>query len=101
MTKQEFIERYDVLAAYYVQSQELGEMLHKYLLDGHSVVCFGSSLMEQYILLLAEMSGVDKELIEGLLYEGGCVCYINKEMNHPFTIITAEDLWEFNELLGG
>lgn len=98
MTKQEFIELFEVVQQYHEQSRELGEMLHKTLLDGHSVVCFGSKLQEAYIKLLHDVSGVPTELIEQLLYEGSFSMYIGFEgEQNEYRIVTAEDLWEVNE----
>lgn len=98
MTKQEFIELFEVVQQYHEQSRELGEMLHKTLLDGHSVVCFGSKLQEAYIKLLADNSGVTTELIEQLLYEGSFSMWIGFEGEQKeYRIVTAEDLWEANE----
>ena len=98
MTKQEFIELFEVVQQYHEQSRELGEMLHKTLLDGHSVVCFGSKLQEAYIKLLHDVSGVPTELIEQLLYEGSFSMYIGFEgAQKEYRIVAAEDLWEANE----
>ena len=98
MTKQEFIELFEVVQQYHEQSRELGEMLHKTLLNGHSVVCFGSKLQEAYIKLLHDVSGVPTELIEQLLYEGSFSMYIGFEGEQKeYRIVTAEDLWEANE----
>lgn len=98
MTKQEFIELFEVVQQYHEQSRELGEMLHKTLLDGHSVVCFGSKLQEAYIKLLHDVSGVPAELIEQLLYEGSFSMWIGFEGEQKeYRIVTAEDLWETNE----
>ena len=98
MTKQEFIELFEVVQQYHEQSRELGEMLHKTLLDGHSVVCFGSKLQEAYIKLLYDVSGVPTELIEKLLYEGSFSMWIGFEGEQKeYRIVTAEDLWEANE----
>lgn len=100
MTKQEFTELFEVLQQYHEQSRELGEMLHKTLLDGHSVVCFGSKLQEAYIKLLHDVSGVPAELIEQLLYEGSFSMWIGFEGEQKeYRIVTAEDLWEANEAL--
>ena len=83
---------------YHEQSRELGEMLHKTLLNGHSVVCFGSKLQEAYIKLLHDVSGVPTELIEQLLYEGSFSMWIGFEgAQKEYRIVTAEDLWEANE----
>lgn len=79
MTKQEFTELFEVLQQYHEQSRELGEMLHKTLLNGHSVVCFGSKLQEAYIKLLYDVSGVPTEHIEQLLYEGSFSMWIGFE----------------------
>lgn len=98
MTKQEFTEMFEVVQQYHEQSRELGEMLHKTLLDGHSVVCFGSKLQEAYIKLLADNSGVPAEMIEQLLYEGAYSVYIGYDGEQTeYRIVTAEDLWEANE----
>ncbi|MBQ6583662.1 MAG: hypothetical protein IIX42_00745 [Alistipes sp.] len=98
MTKQEFIELFEVVQQYHEQSRELGEMLHKTLFDGHSVVCFGSKLQEAYIKLLHDVSGVPTELIEQLLYEGSFSMWIGFEGEQKeYRIVTAEDLWEANE----
>ena len=98
MTKQEFIELFEVVQQYHEQSRELGEMLHKTLLNGHSVVCFGSKLQEAYIKLLYDVSGVPAELIEQLLYEGSFSMWIGFEgAQKEYRIVTAEDLWEANE----
>lgn len=98
MTKQEFIELFEVVQQYHEQSRELGEMLHKTLLNGHSVVCFGSKLQEAYIKLLHDVSGVPTELIEQLLYEDSFSMYIGFEGEQKeYRIVTAEDLWEANE----
>jgi hypothetical protein len=98
MTEQEFIELFEVVQQYHEQSRELGEMLHKTLLDGHSVVCFGSKLQEAYIKLLADNSRVATELIEQLLYEGSFSMWIGFEGEQKeYCIVTAEDLWEANE----
>lgn len=98
MTKQEFTELFEVLQQSHEQSRELGEMLHKTLLDGHSVVCFGSKLQEAYIKLLADNSRVPAELIEQLLYEGSFSMWIGFEGEQKeYRIVTAEDLWEANE----
>ena len=98
MTKQEFIELFEVLQQYHEQSRELGEMLHKTLLDGHSVVCFGSKLQEAYIKLLYDVSGVPTELMAQLLYEGSFSMWIGFEGEQKeYRIVTAEDLWEANE----
>lgn len=98
MTKQEFTELFEVVQQYHEQSSELGEMLHKTLLDGHSVVCFGSKLQEAYIKLLADNSRVSAELIEQLLYAGSFSMWIGFEGEQTeYRIVTAEDLWEANE----
>lgn len=98
MTKQEFTELFEVVQQYHEQSRELGEMLHKTLLNGHSVVCFGSKLQEAYIKLLHDVSGVPTELIEQLLYEGSFSMYIGFEgAQKEYRIVAAEDLWEANE----
>ena len=100
MTKQEFIELFEVVQQYHEQSRELGEMLHKTLLNGHSVVCFGSKLQEAYIKLLADNSRVSAELIEQLLYDGAYSVYIGYDGEQTeYRIVTAEDLWEANEAL--
>ncbi|MBO5217484.1 MAG: hypothetical protein J6B41_07055 [Alistipes sp.] len=95
MTKQEFIDRFDALDTFHAQQAQLGDMLHQFLLDGYSVVSFGGDLIEQYIIMLAEMSGIDKDCIDNLLFEGGGMYYINGNINEPFNVVTAEDLWDF------
>lgn len=95
MTKQDFITRFETIKDYHKQQQELGEALHKHLLNGYSVVCFGDNMMTQYVEMLAELSGIDKDSMECVIYEGGGTFYADGDIDKPFNVITGEDLWDF------
>lgn len=94
MQKQTFIEMFEKAQNFFKQQHELGQMLHKTLLNGGSVVSFGGELLEGYVKLLAEQSGISQDSIEWLLYEGGGRCFKDKV---SYSVITAEDLWEFEK----
>ena len=96
MTRSEFIDKYDVLKRHYDQSIEIGDVLGRVLLDGPAVVDYGGELEAHYIKLLAAQSGISEDAIGWLLYEGGGSCYI-EEREQKFNVITAEDLWEFEQ----
>ena len=63
---------------------------------------YGGSLQDHYIQLLAELSGIDKEIISCLLYEGPSMHYYGEQSNGHHAIevnvVTAEDLWDFYAL---
>lgn len=60
-------------------------------MDG-GVVTLGFELMVAHVEMLSEMCGMDKEMIEWVLYEGGGKAYKDKK---EYDIHTAEDLWNF------
>lgn len=93
--KQSFVMYFEVAKLFIEEQEELCEALHKFLLDGHSVVTFGGSLLNSYIKLLAQYSGISIEAIEWLLFEGGGACSRDGGPDH--LVITAEDLWEFEK----
>lgn len=95
MNRQEFIEKFEVAQNFYKNSIELCEALHKSLLDGHSVVSFGSTLLNSYLSMLAESSGIDADTLGWLLFEGGGNCYKFNDRNTPYLVITPADLWDF------
>lgn len=99
MTKQEFVRYFEIVADTLEAQRELGEALHKYLLDGHSVVCFGGKLCDAYTRLLSLASGISVDMIDWLLYEGGGTAYLDKLAKEPFFINTAEDLWEYHQAI--
>lgn len=98
MTKKEFVQKFEVLQVHNVEAVEIGRDLGRFLLDGSAVVKYGGFLQDNYIELLAELSGIDKDLISALLYEGGGMHYYGDDNEIQYNVITAEDLWEFNEL---
>lgn len=95
MTKQEFIDKYHALNSFYDKQERLGCLLHESLLDGHSIVVFGNSLADAYIELLSLASGIDKDCIENLLYEGGTTYYKAGSEYQPYNVSTPEELWDF------
>lgn len=95
MTKQEFIEKYNALSAFYDKQEQLGNILNESLLDGHSIVVFGNDLADAYVDLLAMASGIDKDCIETLIYEGGTTYYRAGNEYTPYSVSTPEELWDF------
>lgn len=95
MTKQEFIEKYNALSAFYDKQEQLGNILNESLLDGHSIVVFGNDLADAFIDLLAMASGIDKDCIETLIYEGGTTYYRAGNEYTPHSVSTPEELWDF------
>lgn len=97
MTKSEFIERLETIQSFYDAQKDLGYTLHKKLLNGHSVVVFGDEVVKIAIQMLSELSGIESDLIEWLLYEDGGTIYYGEDHKEEFLIVTAEDLWEAHE----
>lgn len=95
MTKQEFIEKYNALSAFYDKQEQLGNILNESLLDGHSIVVFGNDLADAYVDLLAMASSIDKYCIENLLYEGETTYYKADSGYQPYKVSTPEELWDF------
>ncbi len=95
ISKREFIERYEVVERFWKQAQELGDALNRLLLEGGAVITYGDELMIAYIDTLAEDSGIDKDTIGWLLFEGGGQMWQDENDTNPRNVITAEDLWEF------
>ena len=99
MTREEFVKKFEVLKAHNDQAMAIGDALGKHLLDGSPVVAYGGFLEQHYIELLAELSGIAKEGISALLYEGPSMHYYGEEKNGHHAIetnvVTAEDLWDF------
>lgn len=98
MTKEQFVYKFEVLQAHDKEAVEIGRDLGRLLCDGYAVIKYGGALQDNYIQLLAELSGIDEDLISGLLYEGGGMHYYGVNDEIKFNVITAEDLWDFNEL---
>ena len=102
MTRNEFIDKFEVLKAHNGKSIAIGEALCKDLLDGYPVVKFGGELEASYIELLASQSGISEDAISALLYEGPSMHYYgNKVGSHyevELNVVTAEDLWDFYQL---
>lgn len=93
MTKSEFVERYNVAQEYHQSCIALGDALHQSLLNGYSVVCFGDKLLNTYIEMLAEQSGIATDWIGWLMFEGGGKCGYDDQQE--WLVLTPEDLWEF------
>lgn len=97
MTKIEFIERLETIQSFYDAQRDLGYALHKKLLNGHSVVVFGDEVVKAAVEMLSELSGIETDLIDWLLYEDGGTIYYGENHKEEFLIVTAEDLWEAHE----
>ena len=98
MTKEQFVQKFEVLQAHDKEAVEIGRDLGRLLCDGYAVIKYGGKLQDNYIQLLAELSGIDEDLISGLLYEGGGMHYYGEHGEIQYNVITAEDLWDFYEL---
>ena len=102
MTREEFVKKFEVLKEHNDQAMAIGDALGKHLLDGAPVVAYGGFLEQHYIELLAELSGITKEMISALLYEGPSMHYYGEQSNGHHAIevnvVTAEDLWDFYQL---
>lgn len=97
MKKSEFIERLETIQSFYDAQRDLGYALHKKLLNGYSIVVFGDEVVKVAIQMLSELSGIEKDIIDWLLYEDGGTIYYGDDHKEEFLIITAEDLWEAHE----
>lgn len=98
MTKQEFCTLYEKAQRFWQNSMQLADALNTHLLDGGAIITFGDELLNGYIKLVAEMSGIDADTIGWLLFEGGGDCW------HPndetkYTVTTPEELWDFYKQL--
>lgn len=98
MKKEDFIHAFEVLLAHDKEAVEIGRDLGHLLLDGNAIVRYGGKLQDNYIKLLAALSGIDADLISGLLYEGGGMHYYGENNEIQYNVITAEDLWDFCKL---
>ena len=95
MDKNEFIEKFERVQDYYRKCVALGDALHDTLLNGTSVVCLGDTLCEAYLEMLAELSQIDFDTLNWLLYEGGGNCYKDGYHDQAYNVITAGGLWDF------
>jgi hypothetical protein len=97
MTKNEFIRHFEAIQSFYDDQKDLGYALHKRFLNGHSVVVFGDGVVKTVVEMLSELSGIETDLIDWLLYEDGGTIYYGEDHKEEFLIVTAEDLWEAHE----
>lgn len=93
ITKEEFKKRIDTLRRFYSDGATLADSLHKTLLNGHSVVCFGDNLMNIIIHDTAQMAEMDEELLSDFVFDGEVRLSV---ANEPVrTLVTPDELWDF------
>jgi hypothetical protein len=97
MTKKEFENHLKIIEDFFTSQRELNKMLHSHLVEGHSIVMFGNTLVDGYVKSLEQAFNDSGKFIEWHIFDNN---FGKKNMQvglfqKYFTIKKSSDLYKF------
>ncbi len=95
MDKQQFTTQLEKIENYFEKCKLVAHTIDNVLCSsGQNIVDFGYDIIDDHVSNIATLSGVPIEWLTSYLYDGKGDWYLN---GVKWSVITPEDLWDFNE----